>query len=86
MIAPTIHLNGTDGSVLQALVQRQYEAARELLQTMRDGAPNARDYYPQGDAVFEMVAATHRIKVKIIEDLCDDLCKQVLAIRNQRGT
>jgi hypothetical protein len=86
MIAPTIHNNGTDGEVLQAQAQASYEAGRALLQALRDGAPNARDYYPQGDTVYRLVATKHLFRAKLVEDLCDALAQELLAIRNQRGT
>lgn len=52
-ILPTLHLNGTSREgLLKPLtaVIRQLQRAQDDL---RECCPNARDYYPQGPAVFE---------------------------------
>lgn len=49
---PTVHLNGSGRARLQEEQSAIVDAARKLLDVMAEGAPNARDYYPQGDDAY----------------------------------
>jgi hypothetical protein len=84
-LPPTVHSNGTDGETLQRETQAAYEAARALLEALRNMTVHGRDYYPQGNDVINRATEIHRHRIARVEAMCDDLCATVIAIRTQRG-
>lgn len=59
MTFPTVHLNGTSGDDLFRQVCEAGSALRRALAAMSEAAPNARDYYPQGDLAFRAAVREH---------------------------
>lgn len=54
MLAPTIHLNGTSQTQLADEYLAAMEALREASDALAEITINARDYYPQGAAAFQI--------------------------------
>ncbi len=63
MQKPTIHLNGTSRDSLFDSYCNAASALRNALAALEDAAPNARDYYPQGEGAFISAALDHTARV-----------------------
>lgn len=63
MIKPTIHLNGSSAEDLTKGYLAAERALNEALEALAQAAPNARDYYVQGDDVFEKAREEHAARV-----------------------
>lgn len=75
MTLPTIHLNGTSA---QSLLDQQTDAGHAVYKAMEalgNAAPNARDYYVQGDGAFQRAAAEHTARMEKLRSVYDDLQK-----------
>jgi hypothetical protein len=59
MMTPTIHLNGTSGGDLLEQQGAAAAAIRHAIEVLADAGPNARDYYPQGEAAYTAARAEH---------------------------
>lgn len=64
MIKPTIHLNGTSRDALYEQMVEVGSALVKALDALREAAPNARDYYPQGPDAFEQARREHESRVE----------------------
>lgn len=64
---PTIHLNGTSGEELARQVKDAADAVYTAIGALRNAAPNARDYYPQGDNAFRDATAAHWAHVESLQ-------------------
>lgn len=73
MMKPTIHLNGTGGKALGAAYERAYDALNVAYDAVRETAPNARDYYPQGPEAILKATADHRARLQKIHDVMNEL-------------
>lgn len=73
MIFPTVHLNGTHPDSLSSGYASAARAAREAIQAIEDAAPNARDYYPQGDDAFRVASREHQARAKKLNEVYLDL-------------
>jgi hypothetical protein len=49
---PTVHLNGTSKASLAEALEAAGAAIHAAERTLRETAPNGRDYYPQGDCAI----------------------------------
>lgn len=67
MMKPTIHLNGTNWEALLEQQASTMTAISNALQALRNSAPNARDYYPQGPEAFHTADLEHRARVSKLE-------------------
>jgi hypothetical protein len=67
MRVPTIHLNGTSRERLTASLEAAATLLHAALAALAETAPNARDYYPQGDGAFEDARKEHEIRVALVE-------------------
>ena len=72
---PTIHLNGSCPSHLL----EEYTAALSAVVSAREAlakcSPNARDYYPQGDAAGRLALSEHMARLSALDAVADDLRK-----------
>lgn len=73
LVAPTIHLNGTDAMSLYNDYDAAAQAVREALRKLTQAAPNARDYYPQGDRAFQAAVVEHEKRWEKLESVAKDL-------------
>lgn len=85
MRTPTIHLNGTSAEVLLDNVQnalRELDSAYKAIEGM---APNARDYYLQGDFAFTSASDSHSsmlAKIKNVRNEVYDVYEGILDQHN----
>lgn len=70
---PTIHLNGTSGDHLLDAHTAARSALRAALAALDECAPNARDYYPQGDGAFRAAVREHEARVEALRGVDRDL-------------
>lgn len=74
MIKPTIHLNGTSAEELIEKYEKAAADADVLLRcALADTAPNARDFYPQGDDAFRQATREHESRIQAIRTVRDEL-------------
>lgn len=70
---PSIHLNGTSK---QALLEGYLEAASAVFsaaEALSEAAPNARDYYPQGDNAFKQAQEEHNARLAKLNSVLVEL-------------
>lgn len=73
MIKPTLHLNGTSGERLLTDLIEAADAVRNAIARVRDAAPNARDYYPQGPQAIVVAQKQHFAHVEKLNSVLRDL-------------
>ena len=69
---PTVHLNGTSPKELQEQIRAAIDALHLAVEAMRNAAPHARDYYPQGDDVYNVAATQHYNRINKIEEVIQE--------------
>jgi hypothetical protein len=75
MILPTIHLNGSSKESLLDQLADAHLALIMAENTLSNCAPNARDYYPQGEDAFEaarqefgnLTERLHGVRMEVLE-------------------
>lgn len=72
MTVPSIHLNGTSGEELLDQATGVAQALNAALEVASVAAPNARDYYPQGDAAFTEAKREHGDRIQRLTELRDE--------------
>jgi hypothetical protein len=82
---PTVHLNGSDGSVLQTQNEAALVAVELAIEQLAAAAPHGRDYYVQGDVdrPYAVAAAQHGARLKALSEIRDGLREIVRGIRRQ---
>ena len=73
MIKPTIHLNGSSPDRLLDGYTNAVTALTDALEALVHGAPNGRDYYPQGDDAFRQAAREHASRVERLTSVLTEL-------------
>lgn len=84
MMTPSIHLNGTSGDELLAQATDAGAALRRAIDAMQAAAPNARDYYPQGDAAFEVARKEHLSRLERVSSVLVEYEQLAEAIADAR--
>lgn len=84
---PTVHLNGSDGGVLQLQNEVALNAIELAIERLASAAPHGRDYYVQDAGVFGNVyneaCAQHGARLKALGEVRDELREIVRGIRRQ---
>jgi hypothetical protein len=74
MLLPTIHMNGTAAS---DLLEGYIECGHALRQAIKDlenhGAPNGRDYYPQGPDAIQTAQREHAARIAKVAEVLHDI-------------
>lgn len=70
---PTIHLNGTSKQELLDQLIDAGQALRSAYVALCEAAPNARDYYPQGNGAYGAARDQHVERVRKIQAVIDEL-------------
>jgi hypothetical protein len=76
--APTVHLNGTSRDGLLTGYRDAYEAVSEAIDKLAACSPHGRDYYPQGEQAIVEAGREHRLRIKRLTEVKNDL--ETLAI------
>lgn len=69
MAGPTVHLNGSSPEYLVDTLRDAGDALGAALRALNDAAPNARDYYPQGDGAWKLALAEHEADMRALRDM-----------------
>lgn len=83
MRAPTVHLNGTGGQALLDAATEAREAVENAIAKMVVAAPNARDYYPQGDHAYAIARGDYERLVANLTVVVDELMELAFEISQQ---
>lgn len=83
LIFPTVHLNGTSAKQLTEGLGEAYEAVDKAMDKLRDAAPNARDYYVQGDRAFQKAVEQHEARAKKLQAVADELMAIYESVEDQ---
>jgi len=70
---PTIHLNGTSPEALLDAYKVATGALRRAIECLHDAAPNARDYYPQGDDATRAATREHVSRAERLRSVLEEL-------------
>jgi len=92
LMIPLVHLNGTRGEELAEQNEYAYQAMRIAIEQLIDARPNARDYYPRGEAAYPLAMAQHRMRLAALEGvrrelgaIRDGIASQNADRKKQRG-
>ena len=72
-IVPTVHLNGTSASELEAHYNAALGSTTEAIRALTIAYPNVRDYYPIGDDAFQLAMGQHAARLRKLTDIRDEL-------------
>jgi hypothetical protein len=70
---PTIHLNGTSKAALLDGYLDAVSAVFAATEALSEAAPNARDYYPQGDDAFKQAQDEHNARMMKLNSVLFEL-------------
>ena len=70
---PTVHLNGTDAVSLRESYEEAAATLSDALRSVERSAPNARDYYVQGDGAFAKARAEHESRVSRVKAVLEEV-------------
>jgi len=73
MKLPTIHLNGTSANALEQQVDAAIDALCLARAALIETAPNARDYYPQGQGAISQAGVEVRNRLLKLDDVAKEL-------------
>lgn len=73
MRLPTIHLNGTSKAALLDAYEAAGSAVLAASEALAEAAPNARDYYPQGDGAFKQAQEEHNVRMMKLNSVLFEL-------------
>lgn len=87
MHKPTIHLNGTSWQRLEEQYEAASDAIEAAIQSLKDAAPNGRDYYPQGPGAIEGAQDEHMDRMKRLDGVRREINELLLhvALENKGG-
>jgi hypothetical protein len=84
MLAPTIHVNGTSADRLISAVCDAGSAIDDAMAKLREVAPNARDYYPQGANAIQTAQGEYLDMLAKLNAVRSELQDLALKIDRQR--
>lgn len=73
ILAPTVHLNGTNGDDLLAQVCVPMNNIRWALEALNSSGPHGRDYYLHGSEAFPRAVEEHKSRVLRLESVFKEL-------------
>ena len=73
MMTPTIHMNGTSRNSLLDEINDAMRALSVALEKLALMAPNARDYYPQGEDAFGKARQEHANRLTSVRKVREEL-------------
>ena len=89
---PTVHLNGSAGSVLQAQNEAALKGVEAAIELLAAAAPHGRDYYPQdvstdtlvdGMIAYRRAEKQHSARMTALANIREELREIVRGIRKQ---
>jgi hypothetical protein len=83
MIMPTIHNNGTGKESLLNQTLDTMTAITDALGKLREAAPHARDYYPQGEEAYKTARTEHEARIQKLMEVYTELETMAIFISDQ---
>jgi hypothetical protein len=83
MMIPTVHRNGTSKDALLEGTLATARAVRDAIESLQANAPNARDYYVQGDGAFRQATQEHGARLQRLSDVLNELSTIAEGIADQ---
>ena len=83
MVTPTIHLNGSSPEQLVGALKSARSALIKAQDALEATAPNARDYYPQGDGAFAKACDEHISRAQRLAAVSQELLEIAFAVMDQ---
>lgn len=80
---PTVHLNGSAGSVLQAQNEAALKGVEAAIELLAAAAPHGRDYYVQEKGAYEAAALQFAARMTSLGNIRDELREIVRGVRKQ---
>lgn len=80
LTVPSVHLNGTSREELLRQVQNAGQAVFRARDALAKASPNARDYYPQGEAAYPAARAEHDRRARMLLEVEEELSQLPEAI------
>jgi len=77
-----MHLNGTSANDLLDQHRAAMTAVEEAIEALHNAAPNARDYYPQGDDTYGKARAEYIERLRKLDSVANDLLELAMHISN----
>jgi hypothetical protein len=84
-VAPTVHLNGTDGKVLENQLTAAVAACNHAINVLMDCYPHGRDYYLQDDTAYVWARDAHSDRLKRLIAVQDELMAIERNVRRQNN-
>lgn len=82
IILPIIHLNGDSADTLIANLKKQYRSLSTAMITLKRGAPNARNYYPDPGR-YEQALEQFNRRHQLLKDMQEELLVELQGIQCQ---
>lgn len=79
LITPIVHLNGTSADSLLEQREQVYCKLGEVLDALKQMAPNGRDYYPEPGRL-EKAEVQHRRRMLAVQELHDEIEAEMTVI------
>lgn len=80
---PTVHLNGTSREALLTANYTALEACRTALEALQACAPNARDFYPQGENAYREASTEHNLRAASLKKIAEEIFAIIEGIEDQ---
>ena len=85
IIVPTIHPNGDTAKTLIEQLLTVRNATVSVMGALKSAAPNARNYYPQGDMAFTTAKSQYRRRMDALLNIQDEILADLRGIQKQKG-
>ena len=87
VIAPRVHMNGTSRDSLVAALDAAHDTIGQAYESLKQTAPNGRDYYTEGPQAMEKAQDEHRDRLLALHNVQAELYAIILAIEaNETST
>jgi hypothetical protein len=83
IVAPTIHLNGSNAATLREALMTALETTTAARSAIAATAPHQRDYYVQQPDRFREAVEQHVARYRALDTVVDELTNLVIAIDEQ---
>jgi len=84
-MAPRIHLNGSDGSLILRDLSNSIESLRKSAALLECASPHSRDYYVIGETAFNKAREEHVERAKKIRSVMAELVEIQESVLDQMG-
>jgi hypothetical protein len=82
VVVPIVHLNGTSAKSLKDALDKTYDALTAVMDALREGGPNGRDYYLEPGKLDKAIAQQRR-RMETVKALQDEIEAEMVGIDEQ---